>query len=110
MKDFHLPLPERTWEALRAESERAQLPATTIAREAISNWLRARKRFERRKAVMEYATAMAGTRFDLDPALECAAIEEMMRTAPETKRNGGQMYWADLAPRETEQRNYPVRR
>jgi hypothetical protein len=36
------------------------------------------KRIERRQAVMEYATAMAGTPFDLDPALESAGIEELM--------------------------------
>jgi hypothetical protein len=79
MKNFHLPLPEQTYDELRSEAERAQLPATTIAREAISDWLKARKRIERRKAVMEYATAMAGTRFDLDPALESAGIEELMK-------------------------------
>jgi hypothetical protein len=79
MKNFHLPLPEQTYDELRAEAERAQLPATTIARGAISDWLKARKRIERRKAVMEYAAAMAGTRFDLDPALESAGIEELMK-------------------------------
>ena len=35
MRNFHLPLPERTYTLLRAEAERAQLPATTLAREAI---------------------------------------------------------------------------
>jgi hypothetical protein len=35
LRNFHLPLPERTYAALRAEAERVQLPATTIAREAI---------------------------------------------------------------------------
>ena len=84
MKNFHLPLPEGTYEELRAEAERAQLPATTVAREAISSWLRARKKTARRQAVMEYAARMAGTRFDLDPILEAAAIEELMRD-PEAK-------------------------
>ena len=85
MKNFHLPLPERTYDELRAEAERAQLPATTVAREAISSWLRARKKTARRQAVMEYATRMAGTRFDLDPILEAAAIEELIRTDQEAK-------------------------
>ncbi len=79
MKNFHLPLPEPTYDELRAEAERMQLPATTIAREAISDWLKARRRIERHKAVMEYATAMAGTPFDLDPALESAGIEELLK-------------------------------
>ena len=80
MKNFHLPLPEGTYDELRAEAERARLPATTVAREAISSWLRARKKTARRQAVMEYAARMAGTQFDLDPLLEAAAIEELGRT------------------------------
>lgn len=44
MKNFHLPLPERLYTLLRAEAERAQLPATTLAREAIDAWLRDRTR------------------------------------------------------------------
>ena len=40
MKNFHLPLPEQTYNHLRAEAERAQVPATALAREAIDWWLR----------------------------------------------------------------------
>ncbi len=79
VKNFHLPLPEGTYAQLRAEAERARLPATTIAREAISLWLRARKKAARRKAIVEYATGMAGTHFDVDPVLEAAAIEELLK-------------------------------
>ena len=85
MKNFHLPLPDSTYEELRAEAEREQQPATTIAREAISDWLKARKKMERRKAIMEYATSMAGTAFDLDPMLESAGIEELLRSDREKK-------------------------
>jgi hypothetical protein len=35
MKNLHLPLPEQTYTQLRAEAERTQVPATTLAREAI---------------------------------------------------------------------------
>lgn len=85
MKNFHLPLPHGIHAELRAEAERAQMPATAIAREAIGLWLRARKKAARRKAVAEYAAAMAGTRFDLDPVLESAAIEELIKMDRETK-------------------------
>jgi len=85
MKNFHLPLPDATYEELRAEADRAQQPATTIAREAISDWLKARKKMERRKAIMEYARGMAGTAFDLDPVLESAGIEELLKSGRETK-------------------------
>lgn len=85
MKSFHLPLPEGTYAELRAEAERTQRPANTIARGAISHWLRARKKAARRKAVMEYATNIAGTRFDLDPALESAAVEQLTTMDREAK-------------------------
>jgi hypothetical protein len=35
MKNFHLPLEDPTYALLRAEAERAHVPATTLAREAI---------------------------------------------------------------------------
>jgi hypothetical protein len=64
---------------LPAEAERAQMLATTIAREAISDWLRARRKAAGRKAVGAYATDMAGTLLNLDPTLESAAVEELLR-------------------------------
>ena len=85
MKNFHLPLPERTYAELRAEAERAQLPATAIAREAIDLWLRARKRTDRHNAVRAYAAEMRGTGFDLDPLLESAAVEHMLKTQSGTR-------------------------
>lgn len=80
MRNFHLPLAPDTYAELRAEAERSRVPATTIAREAITTCLRAKKKAARRKAIQEYAAAMAGTRFDLDPALEFAGIEELLRS------------------------------
>lgn len=85
MKNFHLPLPERTYAELRAEAERVQLPATTIAREAIAMWLHARKKLDRHKAIAAYAAEMAGTEFDLNPGLEKAAIEYLLTTQRVTK-------------------------
>jgi hypothetical protein len=85
VKNFHLPLPEGTYAELRAEAERARIPATTIAREAISEWLRAKRKAARRKAVMEYAASMAGTSFDLDSNLEATEIEELMKMDREAK-------------------------
>lgn len=78
MKDFHLPLPERTYEQLRVEAERSHIPATAAAREAITVWLQARKKAATRRAIAEYAAKMAGTRLDLDPALESAGVEELL--------------------------------
>ncbi len=79
VKNFHLPLPEGTYAELRAELENARIPATTIAREAITDWLRMKRKAARRQALMDYASEMAGTRFDFDADLESAAIEQLMK-------------------------------
>jgi hypothetical protein len=78
MKNFHLPLPERTWGDLRAEAERAQLPATAVAREAIDWWLRQQARKARHDRIAAWAKAMAGTDLDFDPDLELAGIEQLV--------------------------------
>ena len=85
MKNFHLPLPEETYSLLRAEAERAQVPATALAREAIDWWLRHQLRKARNQAIANYAEEMAGTRLDLDPLLELAAIEHLVKTGKEPR-------------------------
>ncbi len=77
MKNFHLPLPEHTYAQLRAEAERTQVPATTLARDAIDDWLRQQAREARHAAIAAYAADMADTAFDLDPDLEAAGIERL---------------------------------
>ncbi len=79
MRNFHLPLPEQTYTLLRAEAERAQLPATTLARQAIDAWLKEQKRKARHHAIAGYAAEMAGTELDLDRELESAGIEHLVR-------------------------------
>ena len=83
MKNFHLPLPEQTYSRLRAEAERTQIPATALAREAIDLWLRHQLRKARHQAIAAYAGEMAGTRLDLDPALESAGIEHLVKAGKE---------------------------
>lgn len=80
MKNFHLPLPEETYAHLRAEAERMQVPATTLARQALDWWLREQFRRTRQDAIARYAAEMAGTRLDLDPELESAAIERLLKS------------------------------
>ena len=79
MKNFHLPLPERTYEHLRAEADRMRVPATTLAREAVDWWLRQQFRKTRQDAIAAYAAEMAGTHLDLDTDLESAAIEHLVK-------------------------------
>jgi hypothetical protein len=85
VKNFHLPLPENTYIQLRAEAERTQVPATTLAREAIDSWLLHLARKARREAIMAYAAEMAGTDLDLDHRLESAGIEHLVKTGTARK-------------------------
>jgi hypothetical protein len=80
MRNFHLPLPDRTYSYLRAEAERAQVPATALAREAIDSWLRQRLRKARHDRIAAYAAEMAGTVLDLDPDIEATGIEYLVQT------------------------------
>lgn len=75
MKNFHLPLPDEVYDDLKTEAERSQMPATSMARQAIQAWLMARKKIARNRAIKAYAVKMAGTEFDLDRALERATLE-----------------------------------
>jgi hypothetical protein len=85
MKNFHLPLSEQTYTLLRAEAERGHVPATVLAREAIECWLRQQRRKERHDRIAAYAAEMAGTPLDLDPDLEAAGIEHLVRTVKAIK-------------------------
>ena len=80
MKNFHVPLPEQTYIRLREEAERAQAPATALAREAIEWWLRQQLRRTRHQQIAAYAAEMAGTELDLDPDLEATGIEHLVKT------------------------------
>ena len=80
MKNFHLPLPDETYEHLRSAAERSKVPATVIAREAIDVWLRQQLRKARHDAIVAYAAEAAGTPLDLDANLEAAGIEHLMTT------------------------------
>jgi hypothetical protein len=85
MKNFHLPLPEHTYSHLRAEAERAQVPATALAREAIDWWLRQQLRKARHDQIAAYAAEMAGTDLDLNADLEAAGIEHLVKTGKTKK-------------------------
>ena len=79
MKNFHLPLPDQIFEQLKLEAQRSQVPATSMARQAIQTWLAARKKAVRQQAIAAYAAENAGTEVDLDPALESATIEFLLK-------------------------------
>jgi hypothetical protein len=76
LRNFHLPLPAATYRRLRDAAARTKQPATTLARHAIEAWLRQHRRSLVREEIARYAVEAAGSRDDLDEALEAAALEE----------------------------------
>jgi predicted transcriptional regulator len=85
MKNFHVPLPDQTYDHLRSVAERSKVPATVLAREAIDYWVRQQLRQARHDAISAYAAEMAGTSLDLDPELETAAVEHLIKTGKKSK-------------------------
>lgn len=75
LQNFHLPLPSELYARLREEAETAGIPATALAREALEDWLRERRRQSLRAELKAYANAVAGTAADLDEVLERAGAE-----------------------------------
>jgi len=79
-RNFHLPLPEDIYNDLRTESRRTKQPATRIARQAIENWLKARRRAELHASVANYAKKHAGSDADIDEAMEEMAAEHLINS------------------------------
>ena len=86
LKNLHVPLPVALYELLRAEAERIRRPATQLAREAINHWLLERHRAATYEAIQAYTRETAGTRDDLDPALEAAGVGHLLVTTGKPKR------------------------
>ncbi len=77
LRNFHLPLPDDVYRALRDEATAVKQPATVIARQAIESWLRERKKAALREAIASYAAEHAGTPADLDTELAAAGLETL---------------------------------
>lgn len=73
--NFHLPLSPEIHEMLREEVASSGQPATTLAREALRDWLVKKKRQRLHEEIAAFAEAHAGTELDLDEDLERAGIE-----------------------------------
>ena len=77
-RNLHIPLPESHHKALRAEVARSGQPATELAREALRVLIEERQRKALHDEISAYAAATAGTRNDLDPDLEAAALKHLL--------------------------------
>jgi len=78
LRNFHVPLPDDLYKQLHAEAERYQQPATALARDALTWWLRQCRKAALHEAICAYAAQYAGTAADLDQALEAAAVEHLL--------------------------------
>ncbi len=93
LRNFHVPLPDEIYSELRAEAERAQQPATLLARMAIEAWLEERRAAALHAEIAAYAQRNGGTSFDLDPDFEAASLElwaklENIETKPRRAASG----------------------
>lgn len=77
-RNFHVPLPDDLYLRLRGEAKRSGRPATDLARQAIQTMLRRREKLALHEALATYAARQAGGPADLDPALERAAVDELL--------------------------------
>lgn len=77
MRNFHVPLADSTYMKLRKEAEQLGRPATELARTAIEEWLRQRRRQALHEAIASYASRNAG-KADLDEDLERAGVEALL--------------------------------
>ena len=75
--NLHVPLSDDTYKLLREESQQTERSATSLAREAIHQWLEDKRRERLGDEIAAYARKVAGTEHDLDEALETAAIEHL---------------------------------
>ena len=78
-RNFHLPLPCDLYRELQAEAQQAGQPATVVARQAIEFWVRQNRKAERHRAIAAYASKWAASKLDLDPEMERAAVEHLVK-------------------------------
>ena len=89
MTNMHLPLLGPIYSRLRAEARRSGRPATEMGREAIDRWLAEQQPRRVHEEILAYAAEAGGSLEDLDPEIEAAGIERLLR---ETE-GGGTYPW-----------------
>ena len=73
--NFHVPLTPELHEMLREEADASGQPATSLAREALVDWLKKRRKERLHAEIAAFAAEYAGTDLDLDRDLEQAGID-----------------------------------
>jgi len=78
-KNFHLPLPEAFYDELRSAAREVDQPATRFAQELMRVGLDEWRRVRRRQQIAAYAREVAGSSEDLDPVLEHAGLQSLVK-------------------------------
>ena len=77
MKNLHVPLQDELHAALMAHARQSGESATTLARQAITQFVREAERAQRKAELAAFAAEYAGTDWDLDRDLERAGLESL---------------------------------
>lgn len=77
MKNLHVPLQDELHAALMGHARKSGESATTLARQAIVQFVREAERVQRRTELAAFAAEYAGTDWDLDADLENAGLESL---------------------------------
>jgi hypothetical protein len=78
-KTFRLLLPEALYTELRSAAREARRPTTRFAQELVRASLDQWRRERRRQEIAVYARQVAGSSEDLDPELERAGIQSLVK-------------------------------
>ena len=85
-RNFHVPLSDDLYRALRSEAEKRRRPATSLVREVLEQWLERLQVEALHNEIADYASKHAGTSADLDPALEASALEVLTRSRVKSRQ------------------------
>jgi predicted DNA-binding protein len=84
-RNFHVPLPEELYQALRSEAERRGRPATALVREVLEEWGERLRAETLHSEIVNYAAKNAGSSADIDAELEAAGIELLTKEPGKAK-------------------------
>lgn len=85
-RNFHIPLPDELYQALRLEAEKRRRPATVLVREVLEGWIERLRAEALHSEITSYAAKRAGSSVDIDGELEAAGIESLFEKPATTKQ------------------------
>jgi hypothetical protein len=85
-KNLHVPLPPGLYRALRAVADEEGRAATQVAREAIAQFVLARRKRDIEDELRAYVATAAGSPDDLDGALVAATVEHLAPRQPKPRK------------------------